>query len=582
MSGPEGDLTYTYDKAGHVTKAVNGYGETLKWTYSTAGFVASMTYPDASKETYVYNGDGLLTSMAHSTFGKTTFTYTADGQIKTEVLPGGADKRSWTYRFGRLSNYSETLGATTKATSYVSYVAGRVTKTTTGGVSTTYAYDTAGALTSVKGPLATATYAYDGLGNRASETTAGLKTTYVYDAAQQLRSASRAGVSVGYDYDAAGRLVSETAPGWSSRVDYDSRGLAVGRQVTAGAGGWSSQRRYDALGRLSGLDVTSGVSTSVSRLLRAPSVGSGDESVVGWRTGGVPVTFPGRVAAVGAGRADRLSRDGLGSVLATSSTGDVGAAGVYDMWGTPAGVDALAAPVPESVRLGYRGEVTLGDTLDLGARQYRPDLGRFTARDPVDGIPGRVSATNQYVYAENQPWRLVDPTGRSAILDAAFGGTIDAMAAGFWDDGPPRFSGEGAAAWARANALAYRDGGLHELASDCTNFVSHSLSRGGGLSPRGDWTPDGGGLAGWFGRHLGWRSSPWTVAEDFVDYFASQWWATVTVVGGHDGGTAIDRLQSLAELGDAIAVDWDDDPGSWDHLEVVADRRADGVSPDLS
>jgi len=48
----------------------------------------------------------------------------------------------------------------------------------------------------------------------------------------------------------------------------------------------------------------------------------------------------------------------------------------------------------------------------FGERYYDPQVGRWTQKDPVGGSLGSVNSTNPYVYADNVPNMLVDPSGR--------------------------------------------------------------------------------------------------------------------------------------------------------------------------
>jgi len=51
----------------------------------------------------------------------------------------------------------------------------------------------------------------------------------------------------------------------------------------------------------------------------------------------------------------------------------------------------------------------------FGERYYDPQVGRWTQKDPVAGSIGNVNSTNPYVYADNLPNMLVDPSGRGAL-----------------------------------------------------------------------------------------------------------------------------------------------------------------------
>jgi RHS repeat-associated protein len=55
----------------------------------------------------------------------------------------------------------------------------------------------------------------------------------------------------------------------------------------------------------------------------------------------------------------------------------------------------------------------------MGARYYDPTLGRFIGIDPKGFDPSTLHGFNQYAYANNNPYRFVDPDGHSPI-DVAF------------------------------------------------------------------------------------------------------------------------------------------------------------------
>ena len=55
----------------------------------------------------------------------------------------------------------------------------------------------------------------------------------------------------------------------------------------------------------------------------------------------------------------------------------------------------------------------------MGARYYDPVLGRFMSEDAAPADPGTVHSFNRYAYANNNPYKYVDPDGHSPI-DVAF------------------------------------------------------------------------------------------------------------------------------------------------------------------
>jgi len=52
----------------------------------------------------------------------------------------------------------------------------------------------------------------------------------------------------------------------------------------------------------------------------------------------------------------------------------------------------------------------------FGARWYDPSIGRFLAMDPVGFQEGNIQSYNKYAYANNNPYKYVDPDGRSPLL----------------------------------------------------------------------------------------------------------------------------------------------------------------------
>jgi len=61
--------------------------------------------------------------------------------------------------------------------------------------------------------------------------------------------------------------------------------------------------------------------------------------------------------------------------------------------------------------LGIGVELHVGDMVYLRFRDLDPTLGRFTTNDPLSGVPGTTTVSNQYSYAGNDPVGAIDPFG---------------------------------------------------------------------------------------------------------------------------------------------------------------------------
>lgn len=101
------------------------------------------------------------------------------------------------------------------------------------------------------------------------------------------------------------------------------------------------------------------------------------------------------------------------SVLRTDDTESLVRSGSYDEYGVP--LDRAEMPPP---KFGYRGELHLEDLLHLRARDYDPETGVFTTKDPLDGVDGEVTVANPYHYVSNSPLNQIDPLGLRPLTDS--------------------------------------------------------------------------------------------------------------------------------------------------------------------
>ncbi|WP_115563373.1 RHS repeat-associated core domain-containing protein [Xanthomonas arboricola] len=105
-----------------------------------------------------------------------------------------------------------------------------------------------------------------------------------------------------------------------------------------------------------------------------------------------------------------IHTDALGSPVAvTDAAGKVIERTVYEPYGATVNKAALDGP-------GFTGHVTDAMTglSYMQQRYYDPQIGRFLSVDPVTTYSNPMDAFNRYWYANNNPYRLIDPNGRRA------------------------------------------------------------------------------------------------------------------------------------------------------------------------
>ena len=110
--------------------------------------------------------------------------------------------------------------------------------------------------------------------------------------------------------------------------------------------------------------------------------------------------------------------DALGSpVAATNEQGNVIWREEYEPYGKRLNVES-ASQENEQFYTGKQEEAELGLQY-FGARWYDPSIGRFISMDPVGFKEGNIHSFNRYTYANNNPYRYVDPDGRSSVKFSA-------------------------------------------------------------------------------------------------------------------------------------------------------------------
>jgi RHS repeat-associated protein len=399
--GPDGTIGYTYDAAGRVTNESLDGKIVATPAYDTHGELASVGYPapDAThggnSSVAVFGRDAAGATSTVSAFGPAWALITSDavvrsqaGQILTDTVDGASSPTSsytyddvgrltkavvpgetLTYGFGPTSGCSGGLtnpGANSDRTSYKVEPAG--------GGSTTYyyCYGTGDQLTSTTDP-AIGSLAYDAHGN---DTTIAGETHY-YDAQNRHTETKKGTTDVVYRRDASGRI-----------VERDLNGVV--------------QAKYSF----------GGPTDSASAVLDA-------SNTVVERD----IPLPGGVLLTKRAAADVWSYPNLhGDLVASANSAGVkqGTTAISDPYGNP-----ISGSGPDNsignYDYGYEGTAQRGTEeqagllpdIEMGARQYIPELGRFLSVDPVLG-----GSANQYDYVNQDPINGSDTAGTCSWWDA--------------------------------------------------------------------------------------------------------------------------------------------------------------------
>jgi RHS repeat-associated protein len=420
------DVAYEYDAHGNRTEMTDGTGTTA-YVHDEADRLVTVTFPgsvevgyrhdlDGHRTAVTYPGDdiveyaideaGRTTSLTDWDERTATYAYAPDGAIETVTHP---NEVLTTYGYDvarRLIDIEHVLDTTVLAEHHYDLDAlGRVAALDEGGNDWTYTYDRLSRLTAVDGPDDERSYAYDPVGNRTSRTVDTTTTTYTHDAADRLLTVDATSVTV----DAAGDLVARGA----DTFDFD----AAHRLIEATIGATTAANTYDGDGTRVGQQVDSDPATTYLNDISGglPVVLDDDTSRYVWGPAGLAWTVSGADIEV-------VLADRLGSVRTiTDDEGTVSATVRTDEFG----VVTASSGGPATVH-GFTGEPADATALvDLRARRYDPELGRFLSRDTWPGDATAGQTHNRYSYLANDPLNGTDPSGHcgvDAIFDLGFVG----------------------------------------------------------------------------------------------------------------------------------------------------------------
>ncbi len=273
-----------------------------------------------------------------------------------------------------------------------------------------------------------------------------------------------------YEYDAVGNMTS----GGGRTISYTSFNKA--ERITSG--GNSIQFHYGA-NRERILQVSTDSTVSYVKPYYEKSV---QDDVTEHKhyilTGsGAMAVHTRRVTTAGsAANTDYFHKDHLGSMdVLTDENGAVKQRYSFDVFGKRRNENwqkGLPVEVPMTT-LGYTGHEQLDSVglINMNARLYDPDIGRFLSADTIIQFPENTQSYNRYSYVMNNPLSFTDPSGHSSV---GFGKLFSFIGMGLSMFGGP-FAVLGA--WMVALGTAMQGGDMDEIgASFLMAALFHSMS----------------------------------------------------------------------------------------------------------
>jgi RHS repeat-associated protein len=408
VTNPEGDtLSYGYDGSVPTETAWNGeVSGLIRFAYDNNFQLKQLEVNDSHAIEFSYDNDGLLTQAGEFLVVRDALS----GFLSGTTVQSISDSYMFDPIFGELSGYSADYEGSPKYSATMTRDnLGRITEkveTIQGATSSfAYAYDTAGHLETVfKDGQSFAHYSYDSNSNRVSWTDPWGADSATYDDQDRLLTHG----SLALTYDANGDLLSKGIGG--ATIDYD----------------------YDVLGNLQQVVLPSGITIDY---VIDPSLRRVGKKVNGVLTQGflykdqlnpaAELDGQGNVVSVfvygtrsnvpdyftNGGELYRIISDDLGSprLVIRASDGAIVQRLDYGPFGR-----VLLDTNPGFQPFGFAGGIYDYQTslVRFGARDYDPEAGRWTTKDPLLFGGGD---TNLYGYALGDPINLYDPAGLAAL-----------------------------------------------------------------------------------------------------------------------------------------------------------------------
>jgi len=405
---------YVYDPrrllTGESVSQPNIYTWSVGYGYDVNGKLASMVYPDGSVANYAPNALGQPTQVSNQITG---VSYFPDGKV---------------YQFAYANGLVHTL------TENVRDLPSHITDTGAGvtALDQAYTYDEDGDPKTINDAATTQqnrSMTYDGQDRLLTGTVAyqgSTPTNYSYDLEDNLAQLVFGTRVRTYNYDETNRLMSVTDTGASDfDLAWDDQGNLASRGGVAYTFDYGNRLRdvggqesyfYDGLGRRVQATASANGQSILSMYTRGGQLIYQDDERASTRH--VYLYLGTQLLGVvdhgyGGGNAVRYQHaDVQGSIVAqtnNNATPGIIERSVYSSWGAPLNHDNEDEP-------GYNGHVqdSLTGLTYMQQRYYDPVLERFLSVDPVNADADTGANYNRYWYANDNPYRYVDPDGRCA------------------------------------------------------------------------------------------------------------------------------------------------------------------------
>ncbi len=417
-----------------MTTVSAGTSKTVTYQYNGVGLVSRMTTPENGNFDYTYNGRNQPDTITDPASVEVSFDYDNGGRRTRITRPAsyidyGYNARNWiTSVHNRLTNGTTLYDADYYFSDgalwdHTGNPLKRVENYGGADYTTTLRYDSVYRETEEtkrddqSNVLSSLLYGYDEVGNRISETRDGQELTFTYDDNNKLTyvEAESPTASATMQYDNAGNMTSVTGDLYQNNTivfndENKPTSITYGGVTDLYTYNWEGQRTRTRLDGVYRRHLYNG-----QRVLQDLTDGGDWHTTYTTEDG----SYEGMLLAINRydlGNERFPMYDNIGTAVGlVCELGTVTDSYALDTFGSPSGPAQGSTPNPYRYGAAWGYMTDPSGLLQLGARFYWPEVGRFVSQDPAR------DEVNWYAYAGSRPTVSVDPDGTIPGV-AIFGG----------------------------------------------------------------------------------------------------------------------------------------------------------------
>jgi RHS repeat-associated protein len=412
--------TYSYNNISAIeneTLELDGISYAIDYEYNDSGNLTKKTLPSGRKINYTPDGLGrVLTVKNYTSILASGTHFHASGQVSNMNLGNGHvftqtlnarllplrlyTKKGSTYAIDQTYDYDSRLNVKT------------ITDAVVSGNNRINTYDAMSRLLTASGPWGSGAFKYDAIGNLRKKTLGSRIINTSYNGNNRLVQSSDSGLTGtrNFGYDPRGNVIS--AGNLNFVYDYSDQPVSISGTAN-GYGAASGTYTYD--GNLK--RVKSNINGKLTHSIYDISGKLVQTKVIANTNNPTELTeyiegANGTLARLTNGIVTYLHNDILGSPQSGSSaSGSISWKQQYSPFG-----EEIQSNSGNDDKAGFTGHIKDSDTgLNyMQARYYDPVIGRFYSNDPL-GFRD-VHSFNRYAYANNNPYKFTDPTGKSSLI----------------------------------------------------------------------------------------------------------------------------------------------------------------------